>query len=363
MHGVGQDPDQPPYASWARRVVAYLLDTAVVGGVAFLAAGATSAPAVLPGLSSGAGAGVGVDDSAWLALTVLGLALLQAYTGATPGKRVAGIVVVRQETGRPAGIVTTVLRWLAHVVDCVLLIGYLRPLWHPQRKTFADSMLSTVVLHRTRPDAARPLARRRASALVTAAAVVLCGTGAAFALGPTSTASSSWVTGCDPAPTADSTTAPLTFVSVEADFVPTTVTATRWGVTRSSTDPDPSTPYGSGWTGLTAVYFVDAAAGTETHEPVDADLVLAVQDVDGAPVSEEASTFRVSFDAGGSTWQQIEGTTSAGSVAEAVNVPEAALDGLAPGWTWRASLRVDGQEVASCAGAGAGASDARAAQL
>lgn len=43
----------------------------------------------------------------------------------------------------------TVLRSLAHLLDGILLVGYLRPLWHAERRTFADSILGTVVL-RTR---------------------------------------------------------------------------------------------------------------------------------------------------------------------------------------------------------------------
>ena len=147
LPGLGPDPASPPFASWGRRVFAYLLDTAIVSAVTFLAVGPLGAPAILPVLTPSTGTGgVVVTDSGWLVATFLALAVLQAYLGWTPGKRTVGIVVVREETGRPAGLVATVLRWLAHVLDAILLIGFLRPLWHAQRKTFADSLLHTVVL-------------------------------------------------------------------------------------------------------------------------------------------------------------------------------------------------------------------------
>jgi Mce-associated membrane protein len=150
-------PPFGPYARWSRRVVAAILDGALLTGVTFLAVGPIAPPPVLPfftpigDIPVASVDGTTWQDSAWIIGTVVALILLQAYTGATPGKRTVGISVVHRETGRPVGIVTTVLRWLAHFLDAILCIGYLRPLWDKERRTFADGLLSTFVVRSARP--------------------------------------------------------------------------------------------------------------------------------------------------------------------------------------------------------------------
>jgi uncharacterized RDD family membrane protein YckC len=201
---VGLYPAPAAYASWSRRVVAYLLDTAIVATVSFLAVGPVGAPQILPGISVGAGDGATIGESGWLVATAVAFVLLQAYAGWTPGKRTVGIVVVRAETGRAAGLVTTVLRWLAHLLDAILLIGFLRPLWQARRQTFADSLCSTVVLRQVRPPvpflgpgtgAGGPTPSRT----VTAAATVLSVGSAVFVLGPaTYTGGDVWTATCTP---------------------------------------------------------------------------------------------------------------------------------------------------------------------
>ncbi|HYQ75043.1 RDD family protein, partial [Cellulomonas sp.] len=121
------------------------------------------------------------------------LVLLQAYTGATPGKRVAGVAVVRADTGAPAGLLRTLARPFVHVVDGILLIGYLRPLWHPMRRTVADSVLGTVAVLTRGPawlPGLEPVPRAsRGSAAVTAAAIAVCAASAVLAV-PTSSSGS-----------------------------------------------------------------------------------------------------------------------------------------------------------------------------
>lgn len=160
------------YAPWSRRVLAVLLDVGLLGGIAWLAAGESGGvPSLWAGLfSPGDGAVVG-----WpAALAALVLLALQAWTGWTPGKLVVGIAVVRERDGAPAGILRTVGRAFAHLIDSFLLIGYLRPLWHREGRTFADSMAGTVVVLR-RPD----LLHEQQRALTTGA-LVLCLAGAGF---------------------------------------------------------------------------------------------------------------------------------------------------------------------------------------
>jgi Mce-associated membrane protein len=188
----------PDYASWGARVVAHLLDTAVLAAVTYLAlavqpvAAPTPAPVFLAADASSRPPGSWLD-SPWVVLVVVVLALLQAYVGSTPGKLVVGIAVVRDSDGRPAGLLRTVVRWLAHLLDAILYVGYLRPLWHAERRTFADSLLSTVVVRRD--DARTPAwwSGRLARTGVAASAVV-CVAAAVFQLGPYSVSSSGTVT-------------------------------------------------------------------------------------------------------------------------------------------------------------------------
>ncbi|MCA5894222.1 RDD family protein [Isoptericola sp. NEAU-Y5] len=135
-------------AAWGRRVLATLLDSAVVSSATFLAVGGGPGLVVAPGLPFDVGDG---REAGWAGATLLLLLAIQAYTGMTPGKRVVGISVVDDESGRPVGLWRTLVRWVAHLLDALLLIGYLRPLWHRERRTFADSMLHTVVRSTTTP--------------------------------------------------------------------------------------------------------------------------------------------------------------------------------------------------------------------
>jgi len=140
-------PDRPP-AAWGLRVLATLLDSALVASVTFLATGAAPTLAALPGLGKPGGTG----GAAWTAGTLLALGVLQAYTGMTPGKRVAHVAVVDDRTSRPIGLPGTVLRWFAHVLDAILLIGYLRSAFRRDGRTFADSLLGTVAVRTTSPE-------------------------------------------------------------------------------------------------------------------------------------------------------------------------------------------------------------------
>lgn len=366
LPGLGPDPAQPSYASWGRRVAAYLLDTALVSSVAFLALGPVGSPAILPGFVPGSS--TTATDSGWLVATAVTLTLLQAYTGSTAGKRTVGIVVVREETGRPAGLVATVLRWLAHLLDSILLIGFLRPLWHPRRKTFADSLVRTVVLRSIRtpgphpwldplhrrgdrpqadPDGSRPAGARRFSRLVTAGATLLCVTAAAFALTPGYvTADDLWHEVCTPVLEPGASTSPLRLEDVGVMSFSTGQTETRWGVTRTATPPQVPDE-----DGLEATYTVVPSVSAAADVPVDAELVLELSTWKGEPLGEWTSSVAVTPHPDGSVTHELV-TASPGSDVETVHVPQATVDSLDPAWRWEASLRVDGATVASCGGRG-----------
>lgn len=186
----------PPYARWSRRVVAALLDGALLTGATWLVLGNRGvAPSLTPAaLRASANESISWVSSPVLVALVVVLVALQGYTGATPGKRIVGITVVRASTGRPVGLVASALRVVAHLLDAIFLVGYLRPLWDTRRRTFADSLVGTVVLH-TRDTPPHPWFAGHArptkvgSALVTAGAVAVCALGIGFS---TTTMSTGW---------------------------------------------------------------------------------------------------------------------------------------------------------------------------
>lgn len=167
-------PAGPRYAAWWRRALASVSDGLLVAAVAWLATGSVAPVPFRPApwLPLSAVPGIEPDGrfSWWTCGAVVLLLVLQAFTGMTPGKAMVGIRVVRERDGAPAGLPVTVLRDLLHALDWILLVGWLRPLWHPRRQTFADSVVRTVVV-RARVDVPVPVVVGVAT--VTAGALVL----------------------------------------------------------------------------------------------------------------------------------------------------------------------------------------------
>lgn len=138
------------YASWIKRVGAYLIDGLVVF-VGYI-------PAVIGAVISGSSS----SDSAsaiGLVLTLIGVALSLAIfvwntclracrTGYSIGKGVLGIKLIGERTGQPIGGGMAFLRYLCHIIDALpCYIGYLWPLWDAKRQTFSDKIMTTVVLN------------------------------------------------------------------------------------------------------------------------------------------------------------------------------------------------------------------------
>lgn len=153
-------------APWGYRVAGALVDNVILGAVTFVAmpvAGA-GAPSLAP-IFGPPSTGEPWTSSPWVVGVLAAMLVMQAYAGATPGKLLLGIAVVRN--GRPVGLGWTALRLVCHLLDAVLLVGYLRPLWNPARQTFADSIVGTHVVHMPRTG------WRRGAAWVTAAATLV----------------------------------------------------------------------------------------------------------------------------------------------------------------------------------------------
>ena len=317
----------PPYAHWSRRVIAALLDGAVLTGATWLALGSGgTAPSLTPPVPrSSPDQDISWVSSPVLVVLIVVLVAVQGYTGATPGKRVVGIAVVRAATGRPVGLLASALRVVAHLLDAIFLVGYLRPLWDVQRRTFADSLVGTVVLHaRDTPPhpwfARRAGATRTGSALVTAGSVAVCALGIGFS---TTTMSSGW---------SSTATVPCT-----AQTGPSVATATvsrdrLWSEERRLwvTRPTPRHPEDH----LSIAWRWDPLAGDLPHPTGIRTELLDASGVVVATVDQEV---------GQRDWAN-------GPVdLDPVPLSTSDLARAGQGWTVRSALAVGGTTVASCA--------------
>jgi uncharacterized RDD family membrane protein YckC len=135
-------PVAPAFASWGTRVASALVDGLIPAVVACLG--------LVPILfSAELGVVIGTAVVCYLAAFAFALwnsAWRQGRTGQSLGKSLVGTRLVRARDGAPVGFGTALGRQFAHVVDGILALGYLRPLWDPRRQTFADSMCDTVVV-------------------------------------------------------------------------------------------------------------------------------------------------------------------------------------------------------------------------
>jgi uncharacterized RDD family membrane protein YckC len=149
----GYVADQPGYymgrtlANWPQRVGAYLIDYLIAAIPAFLAVILFSGtdPGETP--SAGAGLVAFLLYLVSLAIWIYNRAIMMGRTGQSWGKQVLNLRLVRMADGQPMGGGMCFLRDLAHILDALpCYIGFLFPLWDARRQTFADKIVSTVVL-------------------------------------------------------------------------------------------------------------------------------------------------------------------------------------------------------------------------
>ncbi|KQR11916.1 RDD family protein [Cellulomonas sp. Leaf334] len=316
--------DGPPLASWLRRVVAALLDGSILGGATWIVLGpGGSGPSLTPTFDVDATGGVDVVGwftSPWLVGLLVAMLALQGWTGATPGKRVAGVAVVRVSDGLPVGFLASALRVVAHVLDAIFLIGYLRPLWNARKQTFADSIVGTLAVETREPPAHPWFARFRRersvwrSAVVNVAAIVVCALGVAFSASQTTTGSvqTSDVPCVEGVQTATASVAGSREVLAYVDQ--------RLWLTRPSTDLS-QTRLSIGWTWYdTDLMSVDRMVATD------------ILDADGQVVTEH---------------EQEPGARSI-AVLDPVTIEAADLENAGRGWTVESRLVSNGATVASC---------------
>ena len=120
-------------ASWGVRVQSGLVDWFV--------------PFFIAGLVGRASLGLGLLlDLAALAWALYN-ASLQGQTGQSTGKKMAGTKLVHIQTGQFIGGGAGIGRAFVHILDGIpCYLGYLWPLWDAQKQTFADKIMSTVVV-------------------------------------------------------------------------------------------------------------------------------------------------------------------------------------------------------------------------
>lgn len=145
----GAGAGRPPYAGWWRRIGSALVDGLLILLAALpfliLAGGKGELDTAEDGSLRG-GVFTALAYLAGLAFAVYNL-VRQGRTGRTFGKSAVGTRLVKDADGTPVGAGRSILRWVLHVVDQIpLYLGYLWPLWDRKKQTFADKIVSTVVV-------------------------------------------------------------------------------------------------------------------------------------------------------------------------------------------------------------------------
>jgi uncharacterized RDD family membrane protein YckC len=151
------------YAHWGKRAGAYALDTlilipfyavvaitsAFVGGTQSTTYGASGQPIqTTEPINVAALVVLLVVYAAMFAFVVWNLWIRQGRTGQSLGKTWLSIRVVKDSDHRqPPGIGLNFGRALLHILDALpCYLGYFWPLWDQKRQTFADKIVSTVVI-------------------------------------------------------------------------------------------------------------------------------------------------------------------------------------------------------------------------
>lgn len=140
--GYGQPPISPDQlADWPQRALGGLIDfigPSIIASIFyFIAVGTQSTFLSL--------------FSLLLQFGALGFALYNAYlggsTGQSIGKKYAKIRLVKEATGDVIGGGNGILRYLLHILDALpCYVGFLAPLFTAKKQTFADMIVSTVVV-------------------------------------------------------------------------------------------------------------------------------------------------------------------------------------------------------------------------
>lgn len=163
----GLPPGMPPLAGWGARLGAMLLDGLMFNLVPVglvLAGYIPYGNKVSDAVNDCHDHGIETSDCTLpdptgtnILLIVIGgllsLAVLfylsyrEGQTGQTPGKKILGIRVLREQDGAALGFGRAFGRRLLHGLDALpCFLGFLWPLWDQKNQTWADKMVTTVVI-------------------------------------------------------------------------------------------------------------------------------------------------------------------------------------------------------------------------
>lgn len=143
-HANAGDPGVGRLASPGKRLAAHVADL-LIPAVTFVMLGGTALMGMATGTSTGAGAGASVAVLLFIAYVVWALKLFA--NGWTPGKKLLGLRVVRED-GQAATFGAMLIReWIGKWISGLFLgLGYFWMLWDRDRQGLHDKVLDTYVV-------------------------------------------------------------------------------------------------------------------------------------------------------------------------------------------------------------------------
>ncbi len=123
------------YANWGQRVGCYLIDIIPVVILAIIGSATRNVIIAL------------LFDLVALVVNGYNRWYLAGTTGQSWGKKALNLKLVSDATGTPIGTGLAFARDICHILDSLACyIGWLFPIWDAKRQTFADKIISTVVV-------------------------------------------------------------------------------------------------------------------------------------------------------------------------------------------------------------------------
>ncbi|WP_372593265.1 RDD family protein [Actinotalea sp.] len=148
--GYSQGYAGPELAHWGLRVGASVIDNIIAGIPYFIGVVISTSTASISEdgttLTGGAPLAVAVGGLLSFALWIWNRGVKQGGTGQSVGKKVLGIRLLKEADGQPVGVGMALVRDIVHIVDGFFYLGYLWPLWDAKKQTFADKILTTLVV-------------------------------------------------------------------------------------------------------------------------------------------------------------------------------------------------------------------------
>jgi uncharacterized RDD family membrane protein YckC len=137
MAYAAENPAASPaaYANWGQRVAAYLIDYVPIFVLELIGIISRNAIVYLLMLLASIG---------WW---IYNRCIQAGRTGQSLGKKTLRLRLLGEKTGEPIGAGMAFARDICHILDSLACyIGWLFPLWDAKRQTFADKIVSTVVI-------------------------------------------------------------------------------------------------------------------------------------------------------------------------------------------------------------------------